>query len=110
MQPLLPDQNDAPQADDAAIRRAFQRSLMVVGMVVILGGAVLFWWAGRNEKSVEKTMALNAPEPSRAAAQPPETKFTDITVDAGIKFNHVNGAAGEKLLPETMGGGVAFFD
>ena len=37
-------------------------------------------------------------------------KFTDITKEAGITFIHNNGAYGEKLLPETMGGGVAFFD
>jgi hypothetical protein len=37
-------------------------------------------------------------------------KFTDITAQAGIRFAHVNGASGEKFLPETMGGGVAFFD
>jgi hypothetical protein len=29
---------------------------------------------------------------------------------AGINFVHNNGAYGDKLLPETMGGGVAFFD
>src|SRR5438105_8168899 len=40
----------------------------------------------------------------------PAAKFTDITSAAGIDFVHVNGAYGEKLLPETMGGGVAFFD
>jgi hypothetical protein len=37
-------------------------------------------------------------------------KFTDITAPAGITFVHTNGAYGEKLLPETMGGGVAFLD
>jgi hypothetical protein len=37
-------------------------------------------------------------------------KFTDITKQAGITFVHNNGAFGDKLLPETMGGGVAFFD
>lgn len=36
--------------------------------------------------------------------------FTDITASAGINFVHHNGAYGDKLLPETMGGGVAFFD
>src|SRR5215469_2353803 len=40
----------------------------------------------------------------------PVAKFTDITASAGIHFTHVNGAYGDKLLPETMGGGVAFFD
>ncbi len=40
----------------------------------------------------------------------PLVKFTDITREAGIGFVQENGAYGEKLLPETMGGGVAFFD
>ncbi|HYG34610.1 MAG TPA: VCBS repeat-containing protein, partial [Clostridia bacterium] len=40
----------------------------------------------------------------------PLVKFTDITAAAGIRFVHNNGAYGDKLLPETMAGGVAFFD
>ena len=40
----------------------------------------------------------------------PDVKFVDITKDAGLTFVHVNGAAGAKLLPETMGSGVAFLD
>ncbi|MGH7969919.1 MAG: FG-GAP repeat domain-containing protein, partial [Limisphaerales bacterium] len=45
-----------------------------------------------------------------AAEDIPVAKFTDITASAGIRFVHNNGAYGDKLLPETMGGGVAFFD
>jgi hypothetical protein len=41
---------------------------------------------------------------------PPEAQLTDITAVAGVDFVHTNGAFGERLLPETMGGGVAFFD
>ena len=40
----------------------------------------------------------------------PKVKFVDITREAGIDFIHCNGAAGEKLLPETMGSGVAVLD
>lgn len=40
----------------------------------------------------------------------PEVPFTDVTRSSGLRFRHVNGANGQKLLPETMGGGVAFFD
>jgi hypothetical protein len=36
--------------------------------------------------------------------------FTDVTAAAGITFRHVNGAAGKKYLPETMGSGGAFLD
>ena len=41
---------------------------------------------------------------------PPEAQFTDVTAAAGIDFVHTNGARGEKLLPETMGAGLAFLD
>jgi hypothetical protein len=37
-------------------------------------------------------------------------RFIDITERAGIHFRHTNGAFGKKLLPETMGSGVAFLD
>src|SRR5262245_28178265 len=40
----------------------------------------------------------------------PVMPFVEITDSAGIRFIHDNGASGEKLLPETMGGGVAFLD
>src|SRR5262249_30069065 len=40
----------------------------------------------------------------------PEVRFTDVTEAAGIRFRHVNGAFGKKLLPETMGSGVAVID
>ena len=36
--------------------------------------------------------------------------FTDVTAAAGIHFRHVNGATGQKYIPETMGSGCAFLD
>ena len=36
--------------------------------------------------------------------------FVDVTKTAGVSFKHVNGAAGKKYLPETMGAGAAFLD
>src|SRR2546429_4657076 len=47
---------------------------------------------------------------SESAEEIPFAKFSDITKQAGIAFVRANGAYGDKLLPETMGGGVAFFD
>jgi hypothetical protein len=40
----------------------------------------------------------------------PTVKFVDVTAQSGVNFVHYNGARGEKLLPETMGAGVAFID
>lgn len=36
--------------------------------------------------------------------------FTDVTRDAGIDFQHVTGAFGQKWMPETVGSGGGFFD
>jgi hypothetical protein len=47
---------------------------------------------------------------SVATAEIPDVKFTDITTASGLHFAHDNAAAGEKLLPETMGSGCAFLD
>ncbi len=40
----------------------------------------------------------------------PRVRFVEVTKDAGIDFTHCSGATGAKLLPETMGSGVAFLD
>ncbi|RKY20620.1 MAG: hypothetical protein DRQ55_07130, partial [Planctomycetota bacterium] len=44
------------------------------------------------------------------AAPGARARFTDITTEAGIRFVPRNGARGQKLLPESMGGGVAVLD
>ncbi len=51
-----------------------------------------------------------APGASERGEEISPAKFTEVSKQAGISFVHNNGAYGEKLLPETMGGGVAFFD
>ncbi|MBC7336911.1 MAG: VCBS repeat-containing protein, partial [Clostridia bacterium] len=47
------------------------------------------------------------PAPPR---EPPVVIFHDVTEKTGVDYIHVSGAYGEKLLPETMGGGCAAFD
>jgi hypothetical protein len=46
----------------------------------------------------------------RKAVPVPAAQFTNVTAAAGLKFTHTNGAGGKKLLPETMGSGVAVLD
>src|SRR5687768_14779180 len=49
----------------------------------------------------------------RAAEQTPAVpsfRLADVTRDAGLQFQHNNGAYGGKLLPETLGSGCAFLD
>jgi hypothetical protein len=44
------------------------------------------------------------------SAQQPRSLFADRTRDTGLEMIHVNGAAGELLLPEVIGSGGALFD
>jgi hypothetical protein len=44
------------------------------------------------------------------APAPIHVHFRDIAARAGIHFKHYSGAYGGKLMPETMGSGVAFID
>jgi hypothetical protein len=43
-------------------------------------------------------------------ARPFSCRLVDITAESGIRFRHVTGGYGDKLLPETMGSGCAFLD
>src|SRR2546429_1966976 len=44
------------------------------------------------------------------AALSPAFRFTDVTSQSGIQFQHNSGAFGGKFLPETFGSGCAFLD
>jgi enediyne biosynthesis protein E4 len=57
-----------------------------------------------------KKQAPKPPPPEAAAVALPANHFRDVTASAGIHFVQVNGARGQKWMPETMGGGVAVID
>ena len=44
------------------------------------------------------------------AVDAPLPQFVDVTREAGINFQHINGASPDKYLVETMGSGGLFFD
>jgi enediyne biosynthesis protein E4 len=106
-----PDAEETGHLDDAVIGRAFRASaIALAALTLIVGGS---WWYLKRKPALAapKMTQISAPvSPQRASEQMPGVKFTDITAAAGITFVHNNGAAGDKLLPETMGSGVAIFD
>lgn len=56
---------------------------------------------------------LGASLGARAFAQQgrsPGFRLVDVTAGSGVRFTHNSGAAGAKLLPETLGSGCAFLD
>jgi hypothetical protein len=89
-----------------------RRSAAWLLVLVAAAGALaagLALWVRRSPHTPASAAPLPMHEGSPAVAAP-EARFVDITREAGITFEHENGADGQKLLPETMGGGVAFFD
>ncbi|MSU35018.1 MAG: CRTAC1 family protein [Pedosphaera sp.] len=97
--------------DDGVIAQALWRSVAALLVLGFLAGAAV-WWFSRQSSST-KTQVTDLAVPKLAAALNgtfPQVNFRNITREAGITFTHVNGARGDKLLPETMGGGVAFSD
>ena len=100
------------ERDEARIRRALRRSLMAIGIAVLIG---LFIFVGQRfnrpvSEPMERRETIGPRSIDRDALVAPELVFTDITASAGLDFTHVNGSYGERLLPEPMGGGVAFLD
>ncbi|HTD88952.1 MAG TPA: VCBS repeat-containing protein, partial [Candidatus Binatia bacterium] len=97
--------------DDAAIGRALKVSLVIILFGVAVACGVTFWMLQPPAENATKvTTGTDAKKRAPVEVALPKVKFTDITAAAGIKFNHCTGGYGEKLLPETMGSGAAFFD
>jgi hypothetical protein len=96
----------------AGIRLVVLWSLVLVLLIAVVAAGA--WFDGRHTKLTEPMVATGISDPGLAGAEaadrPPSVHFTDITEQAGIDFVHVNGAYGERLMPETIGSGAAFFD
>ncbi len=110
--PLL-DGDIEVERDDAVIGVALKNSLIILIGLALIGGA--FFGTRYLMREKPKPVVPAGPAPLQkvrrtAALELPKVPFRDITAEAGITFVHENGAAGQKLLPETMGGGAAFLD
>ncbi|NCA71576.1 MAG: CRTAC1 family protein [Sphingobacteriia bacterium] len=97
---------------EARIRRAFWVSIALIASG--MASTLLFEWlkqpSGDAAPVPDAEIQAPAPIAPESARQPPPVTFTDITTAAGIDFVHVNGAYGERLMPETIGSGAAFLD
>jgi len=89
--------------------RTPRRPLWGLWLLLVFAVPALVWLISDRARTGRERSSTGS-ESARGTAALPVAKFTDITAAAGITFTHLNGASGEKLLPETMGGGVAFLD
>ena len=98
---------------EAVIRRAFYRSLGAVALFALIAAGFILWLKYTGEEVVQTEEAtITGPVVDDRSDQPqaPPVRFANITAEAGINFTHVNGAYGEKLMPEAIGSGLAFID
>ena len=115
---LLMSQEDAitPPAPptDAGTGGSSSRSLLFVVTVIAIasltvgGGYFVYKWL--RKPSAETVSRPPGTARERQVREVPAITFTDVTPASGVRFHHENGYSGYKLLPETMGGGVACFD
>jgi hypothetical protein len=104
--------SDGEPEDDAIIGRTFRRAVFVlVGVGLVAAAAVALWPRPAPPAASPVAPPPSAPVPAtRAPTSAPPLTFTDVGAAAGLAFDRFNGARGARLLPETMGGGVTFFD
>ena len=109
-------ESETPQ-DDAIIARALAWSFIGITCIAVVAGGIWWWSAAKVDETVVEEKRVVLPQTRKLPdVVIPQLPFADITDSAGIDFEHENGAyvkqdgTSEKLLPETMSGGCAFFD
>ena len=99
------------ERDDNIIAQAFRRSLIGLFVALAVGGAAIWYFMPQTAPPVTQTTELEQVRVREMPVmKPPTCIFTDATSAAGLAYIHENGANGQKLLPETMGGGGGFWD
>jgi hypothetical protein len=99
--PIEPPRNGNAAESEPKVDPNIQIKFTIIFGILAFIPFVLFYFYGLELKHDKKAGGGDIA---------PTVLFREIAAEAGIHFVHVNGAAGEKLLPETMGGGCAFFD
>jgi hypothetical protein len=88
-----------------------RRILFLSFAIVILFLPLAILGAGCGSSSDKPVLEPPAvPISDRTRVPPPSLRFQDVADRCGIRFRHVSGAFGKKLLPETMGSGVVILD
>jgi hypothetical protein len=89
--------------------RFLSRLGLVCGVVALCLSLGLAGCTNTEVKTAKGDERIEAAVADETVPVPP-VRFTDVTAKSGIRFTHTNGAFGKKMLPETMGSGVAFLD
>jgi hypothetical protein len=99
-----------PIANDAVIADFFKRSLKIIAAMILITAGLVYYFTQEKKKEIIIEEAYQAPKKLSHNIEPPKTLFVEQAKQRGIGFIPENGATGERMLPETMGQGVAFVD
>ena len=102
---------DQDEQNDEVIASALKKSaLVLVTIAILVGIGFLIRSLYVTEEIAEQETEITLPEEREIVQEIPSMPFVDITKECGVDWTHISGMEGEKLLPETMGGGVAILD
>ena len=105
------NRDETTEQDDAIIGVAVKWSALVLFSIAAIGIAIWGLFQFNKKEEVARKIDVTLPQQrTQVAVTLPKIPLTDISDQCGIGFTHFNGMDGEKLLPETMGGGIAIFD
>ncbi len=105
------NREDQDEQNDEVIASALKNSVTVlVAVAILVGTGFLVRSFYVAEEIVEQETEITLPEEREVVQEIPSMPFVDITKECGVDWVHISGMEGEKLLPETMGGGIAILD
>ncbi len=96
--------------NDQVIGDFFKKSLVVIAILAVVVLVVIYLMNRTDDIKQVEEQTFQAPVKLKKQFDPPEVLFMEQAAQRGINFIHENGATGERMLPETMGSGVAFID
>ena len=103
--------DEQDQQNDAVIGRALWASLGMLACIGLLIGAGIWAYVLTRPKPVEVvTTVAQATKRESVKVTLPKIPLVNIAEQTGIDFEHFTGKEGQRLLPETMGGGGGFLD
>ena len=105
------DDFDHDIENDAVIGSALRTSLIIFVILAFPVILILLYFVLQKEEQRATETNVTLPEIRQSNEEPPPSiPLVDVTKVSGIRFVHESGKYGEKLLPETMGSGVAVLD
>lgn len=98
------------QGNDQVIADYFKKSIVAILAIAIIIAIIIFINNIEYQETQVDEQSYQAPKQLSKNVEAPKTKFVEQAQLRGIDFTHENGAIGNRMLPETMGSGVAFID